>query len=231
MMSALLFRLPTPALPTLHRLSPYLFPFFIIHLSIWLSLSFFNSFSIYFATFIFIFLYLNLGTTKAVVVRLVRQSDHNCLFHPSPQSIIRIFNQPLTNRGPETSVACALLKCFMNFTPPSTRINWNKQIWHKVQPMNNLLWVVGRNVSVDMNVLPPSSQVYTASQPVLFFWRKYVPERIVTQNLVSRFQGEKVPERRSGLRPSNLRNGVPERSVTKMPLVTTPSTFSRQIPG
>jgi hypothetical protein len=30
------------------------------------------------------------------------------------------------------------LKCFMNFTAPSTLINWNKRIWYKFQLMNNI---------------------------------------------------------------------------------------------
>jgi hypothetical protein len=42
-------------------------------------------------------------------------------------------------RGSQTSIACASpLKCFIKIAPPSTRINSNKQIWHKVQPMNNI---------------------------------------------------------------------------------------------
>jgi hypothetical protein len=35
-----------------------------------------------------------------------------------------------------------LFKSFMNFTPPSTRINSNELIWHNVHLMNNILFKV-----------------------------------------------------------------------------------------
>jgi hypothetical protein len=60
--------------------------------------------------------------------------------------------------------------------------------------------------------------------PVLFFSRKQVPERILTQNsvreqeeLVTLMPGKKVPECRSASCPSE--KGLPERcSITKIPL-------------
>jgi hypothetical protein len=104
------------------------------------------------------------------------------IYFLTQQSIImRFFIHGLHQRFPNFYTLRHPLKCFLKLTPPSTRINSNKLIWHKAQLMYNtfLTFAGEKNAAYSSEPVPVLSDKYNISTeqvPIkiyIFSWVHY----------------------------------------------------------